>query len=391
MFRENESWYRRDDSYLIKDRDDTAKFQNGIYQPWNYYSNHNYHLTDVYGTKLNASFQTIAGETSIGFDFRSENIWSNVLGEPMDDTLSALNGPNGFYDHKYSRTIMNYYLEHNVYMGGLSVSGGMLGSWSNEFDLEWKWYPGIDLSYKLSPSFSLYASYNKSLRLPTFTDLFYSGPSNLGNPDLKPEQVNSYEGGVQLTADEVKGHVAYFYYKGDHIIAWTRESDEDRQWQTKNLTELKNKGVELSVSVNIRRLLDGSSPLQRIGLNYTHLDQDKITDGFESKYSLNYLNHDLGMYVSAGWQGWSVQISSSFTDRAGKYPKYDFEQEKYTGEVEYRPAWVFDGKIRYQWNQWIFGLETNNIFDNKHYDIGNVRTPGRWIKFNVGKTIDLDG
>ncbi len=389
LFREDKEWYQREEGYFIMEDADTAKYQPGIYQPWNYYSGHNYHLTDVYGSKLNASFQTIAGETSLGFDFRSESIWSNVLGKPMNDTLQAVNEPHGYYDHKYSRTIMNYYLGHNLYLGSLSLSAGILGSWSNEFDMDWKWYPGIDLSYQIFDAFSLYGSYNKSLRLPTFTDLFYSGPSNVGNPDLKPEQVESYEGGVKLNSYAVLGHLAYFYYDGKNIIAWTRESEEDRQWQTKNLTEIKNKGIEFSLSADINRLFNVQAPLKRLGLNYTHLDQEKITDGFESKYSLNYLNHDLGMYVYGTWRDWTVRISSSYTDRAGKYQKYDFEQEAYIGEVEYSPAWVFDGQISYRWNQWSFGLEITNIFDNKHYDIGNVKTPGRWIKIHVGKHVDL--
>ena len=389
LFREEEDWYQRENGFFIKGARDTAKYQPDIYKPWNYYTGHNYHLTDVYGTRLNASFQNIAGETSMGFDFRSENIWSNVLGKPMKDTLSAVNEPHGFYDHRYSRTIMNYYLEHNIYLGDLSVSAGILGSWSSEFDLNWKWYPGVDLSYQLSPFVTLYGSYNKSLRLPTFTDLFYSGPSNLGNPDLKPERVNSYEWGVKLASYAIEGHVAYFYYNGENIIAWTRESADDRQWQTKNLTELKNRGIELSLSADANRLFDTHSVLKSIGLDYTYLDQDKITNGFESKYSLNYLNHDLGMYLSGGWHGLSVRLSSSYTDRAGRYLRYDFKRQEYIGEVEYKPAWVFDGKVSYKWDQWTLGLEVTNIFDNKHYDIGNIRTPGRWVNIHVGKHIGL--
>jgi len=389
LFREDADWYQRENGFFVKSVDDTAKYQAGIYQPWNYYSGHNYHLTDVYGSKLNVFFQSVAGETSAGFDFRTENIWSNVLGEPMNDTLSALNEPDGFYDHKYSRTVMNYYLEHNLYAGDLSVSAGLLGSWSNEFDLAWKWYPGVDVSYQISGSFTLYGSYNKSLRLPTFTDLFYSGPSNLGNQDLKPERVHSYEGGVKMTAYSLQGHLAYFYYDGENIIAWTRESEDERQWQTNNLTEVNNRGVEFSLSADVNRFFNTRSVLKSIRLDYTYLDQDKSTNGFESKYSLNYLNHDLGMYLSGGWQSWSVRLSSSYSHRAGKYLKYDFEKQAYTGEVEYQPAWVFDGKMSYTWDQWTFGLEVTNIFDNKHYDIGNVRTPGRWIKVHVGKHFDL--
>lgn len=389
LFREDDAWYQRTNEYFVRETGDTAKYQSGIYQPWNYYSGHNYHLTDIYGTKLNASFHTLAGETSLGFDFRSENIWSNVLGEDMGDTIKAPGESNGLYDKRYSRTLMNYYLEHNIHMNGISLSGGILGSWSNEFNLGWKFYPGIDVSYQFLRSFKVYASYNKSLRLPTFTDLFYSGPSNIGNPDLKPERVKSYEGGIKMESRAFRGHVSYFHYDAENIIAWTRENNEDNQWQTMNLTEVINRGVEFSLSADPEKIFEAIVPLKKIGIDYTYIDQDKLTDGFESKYSLNYLNHNLGVYMKGGWKRWMVSFTSSYTDRAGKYLRYNFEEQRYTNEVEYKPAWVFDGKISYIRNNWKFFMETTNIFDNKHYDIGNVRTPGRWIKLGMEKRFGL--
>jgi iron complex outermembrane receptor protein len=389
LFREDKEWYRRDEGFFIQSPDDTAKYQPGIYLPWNYYDGHNYHLTDIYGAKFSSTFTTIAGETSLGFDFRSENIWSNVLGNPMEDTISAVNESHGFYDKKYSRTIMDYYLEQNLYLGDVSVSAGLVGSWSNEFSLGWKIYPGIDLSYRFARGWKVYGTYNRSLRLPTFTDLFYSGPSNTGNPDLKPEKVNSYEGGLKMSYPGITGYMAGFVYDADNIIAWTRPSGNVDQWKTKNLTELISRGVEFSLTAYPRRIFDADMPLKGIGVDYTFIDQEKITDGFESKYSLNYLNHNLGINLSAGWRQWSFSIVSSYTDREGRYLKYNSAKNQYTSEVKYKPVWVIDGKASYRLSRWEIYLNVSNLFNNRHYDIGNVKTPGRWIKFGVEKRFGL--
>ncbi|MCK5169965.1 MAG: TonB-dependent receptor, partial [Bacteroidales bacterium] len=163
------------------------RFELFRYEPASWYTGHNYHLTDVYGSKLDARISTNFGITSFGAELRSENIWSNVLGEPMADTIKAIGETDGFYTRTYSRTISNYFLEHSFFVGRFAFSTGILASWVSENDFDFNIYPGIDFSYSFNDKFKSYISVNKSLRLPTFTDLFYSGPSNIGNPDLKPE------------------------------------------------------------------------------------------------------------------------------------------------------------------------------------------------------------
>lgn len=43
----------------------------------------------------------------------------------------------------------------------------------------------------------LRGSVSRAFRLPTYTDLYYSDPANLGNPLLKPESAWSFEGGPE--------------------------------------------------------------------------------------------------------------------------------------------------------------------------------------------------
>jgi iron complex outermembrane receptor protein len=203
------------------------RFELFRYEPAAWYTGHNYHLTDVYGIKLDSRISTKYGVTSFGAELRSENIWSNVLGEPMDDTIKVIGEPDGFYTYKYSRTVSNYFLEHSFTAGRFSFSSGLLASWVSENDFEFNIYPGVDLSYSLQKNIKTYFTFNKSLRLPTFTDLFYSGPSNIGNPNLKPEEALSYEAGLKFNNSFIKSNLSFYYRDSRNLIAWVKPINAD--------------------------------------------------------------------------------------------------------------------------------------------------------------------
>ncbi len=56
--------------------------------------------------------------------------------------------------------------------------------------------PSASAAAWLSARFKLRASASRAFRLPSFTDLYYSDPSDLGNPNLKPESAISYDTGL---------------------------------------------------------------------------------------------------------------------------------------------------------------------------------------------------
>lgn len=387
LFRESENWYQHEGDYFVKETNDTAKFAPGIFKDWNYYSGHNYHMTDVYGIKLNTDFRTILGQTSLGFDFRSENIWSNNLGNPMKDTLYVPNEPHGSFTKSYTRTIINSYFEHTLYFNDLIISAGFLGSWSNEFNNQWKIFPGIDVSYNISKMLKLYASANRSLRLPTFTDLFYEGPSNVGNSTLKPEKVNSYEIGSKWKGNRFSAYTALFYSKSDDVIAWVDiEKGDGKQFKTENLTRLEKNGAEFQLAYDFQTI----PFFDQASVNYTYIDQQKSTDAYSSKYSLNYLKHKLVLHARlVPFKNLKFNISARYNDRNGHFLQYDQTAEEYLSDKAYRPFWLFNGELRYMINHWVFSLEASNLFDTHYHEMGNIEMPGRWLKVGVHKKFNL--
>ncbi len=354
------------------------RFELFRYEPAAWYTGHNYHLTDVYGIKLDSRISTKYGITSFGAELRSENIWSNVLGEPMDDTIKAIGEQDGFYTHKYSRTVSNYFLEHSFAVGRFSFSSGLLASWVSENDFAFNIYPGIDLSYSFQKNIKTYLTFNKSLRLPTFTDLFYSGPSNIGNPDLKPEEAWSYEAGLKFNNSFIKSNLSFYYRDSKNLIAWVKpiNADSDAKWETQNLTDVKTQGFTISNSLQINKFL-----LDFININYNYLDQQSNSGEYDTKYSLNYLKHNLIISFNHKiLNQLNLSWNLKYQDRAGNYLKYDFNINDYVGEQDFNPFWLFDAKLSWNYKLLTIYAEASNIFNKNYIDIGNVKMPGRWFK-----------
>lgn len=354
------------------------RFELFRYEPASWYTGHNYHLTDIYGVKLDARFSSKFGVTSFGAEMRSENIWSNVLGNLMSDTINAIGEKDGFYTRKYDRTISNYFLEHSFVLNKISFSAGLLASWVSENDFNFNIYPGIDLSYNFNRDIKLYITVNKSLRLPTFTDLFYSGPSNIGNPDLNPEEAWSYEAGLKFKNRFIKSNLSFYYRDSKSLIAWVKPigADPNSKWETQNLTNVITKGLSIS-----NRFQLNMGFIDYINLDYNYLDQNSNSTGFETKYSLNYLKHNLVFNINHTILNqvnfsWNVK----YQDRAGGYLKYDYNINDYIGEYDFDPFWLFDAKLMWNFKLLTIYTEVSNLFNKKYSDIGNIEMPGRWFK-----------
>jgi vitamin B12 transporter len=162
-----------------------------------WYSSHNYHMTDVAGASLNWSNTGKLGVSSLGLDYRYERIFSSVLGEPLAKQTAVKGYDDAFFSHSYQRSGFSIMVEHTIYAGNFSASAGLLTYLNTDLDNGVSFFPGLDLGWEFIPNWRWFASTNRTLRLPTFTDLFYSGPGNIGNPLLKPEEAISVETGLK--------------------------------------------------------------------------------------------------------------------------------------------------------------------------------------------------
>ena len=345
-----------------------------------WYQDHNYHLTDVLGAGLNWSHAGAWGRSSLGADFRLEHIYSTVLGEPMESHREAGGYNDVYYTHSWQRTGLSLMAEHSFYIRNFSLSAGML-TWLNpELENGVGLFPGIDAGWQFLPAWRWFASVNRTLRLPTFTDLFYSGPTNLGNALLQPEKAISAETGLKTSLNGWAFEIAGFRRWGRDMIDWVRRPGEE-QWKSMNLTSVNFTGFEAALAYHSFALLHPQYPAT-ISLHYTYLTADKSSGGFVSNYVLDYLQHKAALQAFIPFAAhWGVSTSFARIDRAGAYMVY--EGSEFTRMAGFQPWWSLDARFFYRHGAFELYTEVTNVLNEPTVSIANVPQPGRWIRMGI--------
>ncbi len=345
-----------------------------------WYSTHNYHKTNVYGVNVNSWFQTKIGKTAFGLEYRGSKIFSNVLGELLDEPV-AVKGADAEYTKSKSRNIYSAFFEHSLYLKKWFFSTGVMANSISGSGLGTNVFPGIDAGYYISEQLKIYSSANKSLRMPTYTDLYYNGPTNVGNPDLKPETATSIEGGLKYNNKVVNAQAAIFHRYAKNSIDWVRLPDEEK-WHTENLTDIVSSGVEVKIDVHPRVSFGEDFFIKKISVGYMYTDLTKKPNNYISNYALDNLKHKFDFVlthslINSLTATWAVLIQ----DRNGNYT--EFVDGAYGNEVAYKPFVKVDAKLNYNRGVFTWFVSASNLFDTSYFDIGNVAQPGRWLKTGV--------
>ena len=315
-------WKRNQDMYVFI-RENPSVFRN-------------LHLSNKIGVQVNTSYTSTAGITGFGVDVAKVFLASSNLGDR--NRLMA----NVFIEHRFS-------LANNT----LDITPGVSVNYFSDF--KFHALPGVDVGYVINDAFKAYANVGYTYRVPTYTDLYYVGRTDLGNVNLEPEKALSEEIGLKYFGANFNAYVAVFNRSSNNLIDYTKENEADK-WQATNLKSLSSTGAELNVSSSFK---SGLYP-QNISLGYTYLNEDlnDIKTAF-SKYVLNALTHHF-----------TATIRSQFFKNLSQSVVYKFA-ERASG-TSYS---VVDVKATLS----ISGLELsvigNNIFNTEYVETGLVPMP----------------
>jgi iron complex outermembrane receptor protein len=359
LFREEEGYY-----YRLSQ----GGFANRMGDTISWYNGHNYHRTDVYGAEINLSYKSKWGVSSLGLDYRREEILSNVLGQTLESRKAVKNeDATAFYLKGEDRENKSIYAEHNFSNDKYFVSLGAMLNIHSKYDT--KLYPGIDASYQLTDELRPYASVNRSFRFPSYTDLYYSLGGAIGSADLKPEESMNYEVGVKYRGKKDYGQVAAFRREGDNLIDWIRYNGSAIT-QASNLTDITISGLEATYVIKAPDL----EFVDQLRLNYSYLYSESNSDGFESNYVLDFLKHKLDAMVRFSLvENLLLDWNLSYQDRKGEFVNVDGEENSFEG------IFLSDLKLTAKGEKASVFVQVSNVFNQQYFDIGNVKTPGRWI------------
>jgi len=222
--------------------------------------------------------------------------------------------------------------------------------------------------------------------MPTFTDLYYSGPTNIGNPDLKPEKSKSLEAGIKMNSELVTGRFVVFQSKGENIIDWVK-SENDELWQSMNHTAIQSTGIETDVKLYPWKILGKQWP-GSFQFGYLYNNQKKLESELISFYVLDNLKHKFVASVNQPVFGnFYADIKFIYQDREGTYTNYI--NGNYEEETHYNPFWLVDTKIAYRKNNFLISVSASNLFNKSYFDLGNVVQPGRWLKAGIKYTVSF--
>ncbi|NVK28569.1 MAG: TonB-dependent receptor [Flavobacteriia bacterium] len=368
LYRETgDEWYEYNQSAGVYIRgNDTAA---------SWYAGPNFHKTNVRGGEFNTVHQSILGKTLVGFDLRDEDILSNNLGVDMETPIEVP-GTRFNYTKSDNRTNSGIFLHHRVDIENWTLSGSLRYNMNTAFGNTF--LPGFEVAFSIPNSGKVYASYNRSFRLPTFTDLYYSLGGAQGSIGLQPEYSHNYELGYKGQAKYVTAQASLFLRDGTNMIDWVvLPSDSSSTLRAQNITELTIYGVDGDINFKVGEFT--KNYVKNIRLSAAFLNSPTDQFDFQSLYVLDFLaakvsigvTHDFGHGFGLSWQ-------VTGQDRMGSY--VDFSTGRAT---PYAPVALIDARLSWTNDQWMVFVDGNNLLDRVYQDRGNVLQPGRWVRGGV--------
>ena len=329
-------WKRNQDMYVYLRQDPS------VYR--------NLHISNKVGAELNASTSNSLGNLGLGFDLSRVSLKSNNLGERK-------------------RTMLNMFVEQQVMLNndkidftpGLAITYfsdvSTKLNYQNNFFNNLFFYPGMDLGYRLNNNLKLYTNIGFTYRIPTYTDLFYSSPTTLGNENLKLEKALTKEIGLKYLKDDFNFNFSIYQRDASDIIDYVR-NNEAEAWEASNIREINTSGFELNLAY---KFYLGSFRRQTINIGYSNIDDELLeTDFAFSRYALNSLKNQItATYMFEVNENISSTLAYKNAERS--------DEEKYT---------VIDFRTSYKLDKFTLSIILNNILDTEYSETNLVPMPG---------------
>lgn len=333
----------------------------------------NLHKTGVLDVEWKFRFRNAWGNSAFGAEYRNETVRSNRLGEELDQQEAISGWPDLYYTRGKSRDNYSLFAEHSARWNRFILSAGTLANINSQFGFSL--FPGLDLGYSLGRDSRLYYSVNRSLRFPTFTELYLNNNTVTGDPDLKPEKAWTHEIGFKTGKSLYSGNYSVFYTATEDAIDKLKRPGIAVPLM-ENINDINRYGFETAHTFGLPA---NKLRLTQLSFNFSWITTDRKEEGFQSFYTLNYLKQKLsaGLFFeplkNLSLSGWYT-----LKNRAGQYSWDDS-----TPPVDYGSFSLVDVRAAYRLKQLTFTLDVNNLLNEKYFEYGFVAQPPRWITGGV--------
>jgi iron complex outermembrane receptor protein len=190
--------------------------------------------------------------------------------------------------------------------------------------------------------------------VPTFTELYYTDPANLGRADLRSETGWAVDTGMELTTGPWLVGVGGFTRWDERVIDWVRADPADL-WRSTNVRDVRTRGLELTATGRL------STAFVRLSLTAQRVDAPALT--LLSKYVLEYARYS-AVVAGAVPVGGGVRLGGH-VDRRVRY-----DGQRYT---------IVGVRVSRRLGRADLFLSGTNLLNARYTEIPNVVLPGRWL------------
>ncbi|MFQ3675580.1 MAG: TonB-dependent receptor [Endomicrobiia bacterium] len=327
------------------------------YEPENYYNNHR---TYIYLINTKGVLSLV---NNFDIVFGLDNRYDDLDSRGSSTRLPTWRGMGKFSDLQtglYTQFIKKY--------KAFDIATNFRTDWYFSFG-EKKSYEGqknsygIDLEFVIIKNLKLFTSYNQSVRLPSYTELFYWDPNNTGSLDLKVEKTQMYDVGTKVIFNNI-----FFIAKGfrtniENLIDWTRNVGTT-VWRIDNIAESNANGLDFGAEVFSKN----NSP--RIRVNTIILDKKvDLPSGKELKYADNWPE-----------QYYSIMLFPEKFYDINSNVSLVYKKMKKTNPEEF---FLLDIALsRDIFNTNVF-VKVKNVLDTQYEELPNIPQPGRQIFMGI--------
>jgi iron complex outermembrane receptor protein len=291
----------------------------------------------------------------------------------LEQRLEQLNSSNlGLRQRQYQSA----FVQAQGIIKSINYAAGLLlftYNWQNP-----QLMPSLQLGRTLASRQYVFANYSRGNRVPSWTEMYYTDPSNVGNPNLQPEFSHAAELGWRQTPNYAEGtwlqyqlEAALFYRQHTNMIDWVRAASEltpnPNPWMPVNIASVTFTGLETGLQLSLKKRTTWGP--NKFNVNYTYISaQHNFSIAQESRYAITSMRHQLN---SVAQFDLSEKVQLSLTYRLVER----IEQPLYQ---------VVDAKILMPIRRfWTVFAEGNNLTNAQYIEAGFVQMPGRWFKLGL--------
>jgi len=298
----------------------------------------NHHRTDMFTPNIYLQNQfDLMGRVGFGLEYGQEKITSTSLGKHSRNHESIFFDQNKEFTSRISLDLSGRYDHYD------------------SFD---KSYTGtVGIKYKTFQSGTLRFDISRSMRLPSFTELYYDDPTTLGDADLAPEKAINYQLGLDYQKKELFLGGLVFLRQEKNLIDWVKTSPSQAKWQAENILGSDVLGFEGSIDYTLNDYL-------KVSANYTYVNKRTNEDSYIYKYGQNYCRH-------------LANAEMEFRLPRGKQV-LSFSYKK---KPQRRGWFIMDIHLAYNIKKIpeIF-FNITNLFNVEYQEIEGIPQPGRYIE-----------